>query len=175
MTDTSPPDLPLDSAELRILRRLLQFLDSEVPGPYRIPLFTHLLHRLAPRPAAAVRPARRRGFPRDEAAPPPTPITLRPYRVILQRRGNNLLKALAALDAAERQVGTAWLTPRQVTDLLKDAAGSRSIYRSNVSNALRTAEEVVDRRREGRGYAYRITTHGRETLERELRLGDVEG
>lgn len=152
------PGPPLSDVERRRLNGLLRFLEESVPERYRERLLDHLLPRiLGSRPSPAGTAAR--------GADP-----LETYRPLLERRGDTLLKALAGLRLGEVLLGLEWMTPREIVDLLRDDAGVRSLYRSNVSNALREATREVRRRRRGRGFEYALGADGRRQLDREVRL-----
>lgn len=161
-------------------RTLIDIIDAEIPPPYRVELFRILAPELVTerrRPAVAQErsavaraaegaPAARRPEPRLER----TRLDLATYAAVLAQPGKNLLKALVALEVARDQLGFDWMTPAEVERLLADRAGVRSVYRTNLSNALSKAPGMADRRRRGRGYEYRITSLGRETLHREAAL-----
>jgi len=93
-----------------------------------------------------------------------------PYATLFGRRGDTLLKALAALHVAESQLDVNWLTPTEIVRLLSDMDASHRAYRSNVSNVLRTEQSLVSRRPRGRGYEYALTTRGRAWVVREINL-----
>lgn len=160
-------------------RTLIDIIDAEIPPPYRVELFRILVPGLVTdrrRPTVAEgRPTVARA---DDGAPAVRPeprlertrLDLATYAAVLAQPGKNLLKALVALEVARDQLGIDWMTPAEVERLLADRAGVRSVYRTNLSNALSKAPGMADRRRRGRGYEYRITSLGRETLHREAAL-----
>lgn len=163
------------------LRSLIQILESEIPESYRVEMFRLLAPEVLPESEVAPAPS-----PTAEQSPTIPPVTatatpadprlgtaqldLGPYTSVLASPGKTLLKSLTALDVAFTQLGIQWMTPGEVERFLVERVGSRSIYRTNVSNALSKARGMVDRRRRGRGYEYRLTAFGRDTLHRELRL-----
>lgn len=164
------------------LRSLIDVLEGELPLPYRVEAFRLLARRvlgdiappdvqpdeLAPsRPAAAIE---------GEQSQPPgalegARLDVGPYAAILARPGRTTLKGLVALEIALSQLGITWMTPAEIERLLSERCGVRSIYRTNLSSGLGEARGLVDRRRRGRGFEYRIAAQGRETLRRELALG----
>lgn len=163
---------------------LIEILESELPPGYRGETYRILAPRLL-RDAARESKARERPVPErapdyvsgrqaggaEEGAGIETAeLNLAPYAGLLSGPGNTRLKALAALDVAASQLGVFWMKPAEVERLLIERAGARSIYRTNLSTALSKARGLVDRRRRGRGYEYRITDLGRDTLHRELAL-----
>lgn len=169
------PTLPLPPRAVSRLQSLIDILDAEIPSDYRVELF-----RLV---APSLLPASRLEAPRGEGAPTPAGseeedsptlarkrLDLAPYAPVLNQPGKNTLKALAALEAGRDQLGIDWMTPAEVERMLVERAGVRSVYRTNLSNALGKAAGLADRRRRGRGYEYRITPTGRESLHRELAL-----
>lgn len=161
------------------VQTLIDILDTEIASPYRVELFRLLAPGLMPdTPAPAttsapggtppVAPAPRRTGERLER----TRLDFATYAPILAQPGRNLLKALVALEVARDQLEIEWVSPAEVERLLADRAGVRSVYRTNLSNALSQAPGMADRRRRdrGRGYEYRISALGRETLHREAAL-----
>lgn len=102
------------------------------------------------------------------AAPPDVRAWLGEHARLLSSPGRVLLKALIALQAVAAPGGIEWLTPAEIERLLRMHAGTAAPYRTNLSNALRASRGLVERRRRHRGFEYRITALGQETLEREL-------
>lgn len=167
------------------LSSLIQILETELPADYRVETYRLLAPSLVRTPASpddrdtgstgaadpaepsgSAVPAGIRGTPDIESGR----LDLAAYTGVLSTTGKTLLKSLAALEIAGMQLGVNWLTPAEIERLLVDRAGARSIYRTNVSTALSQARGLADRRRRGRGYEYRLTAQGRETLHRELAL-----
>lgn len=162
------PGLP----ERRLLaaRRLVDEIDSRFPSGYR----RAVLRALLPLTLAEVPASGRGGMADapDRVSRPPSTRALDTdrYVPILAAPGRTLLKALAALEMASSQLGITWMSPTEIERLLKRRLHLRSIYRSNLSSALSTAQDLVERRGRGRGYEYRITRKGRRKLERELAI-----
>lgn len=177
----SPADPPVTAEDLGRIRRLIRQLEDDIPESYRAAVLRFLLPRVwedggvpSGRPLARI--------PREDAAPgrreldtaasrlEARPIDIAPFSELLAQPGKNLLKALAALEVARTQLDVEWMTPSEIERFLTERAGLSSIYRTNLSNALRSAREGADRRRRGRGYEYRITDRGRTLLRRELEI-----
>lgn len=160
----APPEPPLSSRERARLHALFRYVEERVPQPFRERVLDHLLPRvLAPAPGPPATP---------EASSDP----LETYHPLLERRGDTLVKALVGLRLGELLLGVQWMTPREIVDLLREDAGVPSLYRSNVSNALREASREVRRRRRGRGFEYSLVAAGRRHLDREVKLArGVEG
>jgi hypothetical protein len=108
----------------------------------------------------------------EEAGAPGLP-DLGAYAGLLARRGETLLKALAVLHLAEVHLGVRWMTPSEIARLLGEIDDAHTVYRSNLSNALRQEQILVSRRPRGRGYEYGLTLPGRDRVLRELRLSGV--
>lgn len=168
--------VPVSPRVVSRVRTLIDILDAEIPPPYRVELFRLLAPGLVPtaqappgQPSPPLPPPRAVG-PAAEPRLERTRLDLAPYAAILAQPGKNLLKAMVALEVARDQLGIDWMTPAEVERLLAERAGVRSVYRTNLSNALSKAPGMADRRRRGRGYEYRITALGRETLHREAAL-----
>jgi hypothetical protein len=106
-----------------------------------------------------------------ESVVKPGRLDLSLFASILGGSGRMLQKSLVALEVSRSQLGIDWLTPAEIERFLIERGRVRTAYRTNISNALSGARHLVDRRRRGRGYEYRITAPGRELLEREVRLG----
>lgn len=159
------------SDRLARLVGLIRAIEQQVPEPYRVEVLRIL--------AAAEETAERRASPDGQRiesplTPPSAPsrsrLNLSSYAGVLGSPGRTLLKALVALDATASQLGVDWMTPSEIERFLVDRARVPHVYRTNISNALRGARQLVDRRRRGRGYEYRITLTGREALEREQKV-----
>lgn len=155
------------------VRSLIEILQAEVPPAFRQEVFRQLL------PAALLGSAAVSAAARPTPPPPAesgalvigaSHLDLSRYAVLLAGPGRTLVKALAALDAAQEQLGIDWMSPSEIERFLTERARVRSVYRTNISNALRGARQMVDRRRRGRGYEYRITLPGKEALEREVTI-----
>ena len=160
MTGSASQRSPLRAADEKKIRQLISYLDSSVPSAYRGALFAYLLPRVLEPDTRISRgpgPSRR------------TPFELSGYASLFAPRGQTLLKALGVLKLGESQAGVRWMTPAEIAELLKDI-GARSVFRSNISHALRKDSRHVARRRRGRGYEYALTHRGRERVEGELRL-----
>lgn len=186
MTDSDPPHPgtgssrqlhPVTPEQLSQIRSLIDLVQSEIPAEYRDEIFRQLLPRAIGEPPQAHRPPPSTAMAMDQthvevAAGPidSSRLTLARYASILAAPGRTLLKALAALDAGDTQLGIDWMTPAEIERFLVERARVRSVYRTNISNALRGARPLADRRRHGRGYEYRITMPGRDALERELAI-----
>lgn len=150
--EVDPLPAGVDAEILGRLRRLAEAIDASLPEAYRTAAFA----TLAPRVQAERI---------DEDG-----LDLDAYMPILMRRGDVLLKALAGLHLAETFLEVRWMTPAELADLLGEKAGARSVYRSNLSNALRRETALVARQRRGRGWCYSLTDQGRRRIEREMRL-----
>ena len=183
----------LSDDEIRNLRSLIEVIEHNIPERHhRIVLREALRRALAPaRPTAPAEEDRRvdHDVPRREPSAPamgpePSPGGVRPipardgveldlarYAVVLAEPGRTLLKGLVALDVAETQLAIPWMTPAEIETLLRRRARVAPIYRTNLSNALRDARGLIDRRRRGRAYEYRLTDAGRNHLYRALALG----
>ena len=172
------PVSPVSQTEHDEINRLISYVEAEVPADYRAVVLDYLLRFRSPRAAISV-PARQHertavqatgGHSADRHS-----IDLSIYDSLLSRRGEPLLKSLAALHASETQLRVRWMTPAEITFFLRDIAGVTTAYRSNISNALRREPALVVRRRRGRGYEYGLTPRGHSYLERRLRLVDADG
>ena len=184
--EAAPGDQVVAPSESGAVASLVAYLEDRVPPRYRVELFRALLPRvLARMPTGWPGPGGRGTFdplPHPALArrtPPPESadvaslrqqLDLSPYASVLAAPGRTLLKAMVALDAAARQLDVSWMTPSEIERLLSERARVRSIYRTNISNALRSALDWVDRRRRGRAYEYRLTASGRARLRRQLDL-----
>ncbi|MFQ5743266.1 MAG: hypothetical protein ACE5HV_06715 [Acidobacteriota bacterium] len=156
----------LDDREQRQLKELLDYLDLEVPGPFRTTLLAHLLGRVVPLPLASL------GYPRQSLSGPlfENRVDLACFVACFSQRGNVLLKSLAALHLGEVRLGVHWMTPRELATLISSTAAGTTPYRSNVSNMLRRETTLVTRRRRGRGFEYALTDRGRKLVDHHLRL-----
>lgn len=179
MAEVRPdPTSPISPAERDEINRLISYVEAEVPDPYRTVVLSHLL-RLRSQDAATAEPTKQR----EGAATPGAvgqytdrlSVDVSIYGSLLGRRGEPLVKSLAALHASETQLGVRWMTPAEVTFFLREIAGIPSAYRSNISNALRQEQALVTRRPRGRGYEYGLTRRGHSYLERRLRLDAADG
>lgn len=172
---------PMCESERDSLARLIEFVEGEVPEQYRAAVLGHLLPRVLGAEAAGGEQLptvpvtnAAEGSLRDHPAAPQR-IDLSAYEVLLLRRGEPLLKALIALHVGRVQLGIRWMTPAEIAFFLREVAGVRSAYRSNISNALRREETLVTRRPRGRGYEYGLVRRGDGFLERQLRLVEARG
>ncbi len=152
---------------------LIRAIEAEIPAKYRVEVFRALTTPITSPPDLP----RAHEPPRPEAAPlvPASAairsrLNLSSYAGVLAAPGRTLLKALVGLNATASQLGVDWMTPSEIERFLVDRARVPHVYRTNISNALRGARQLVDRRRRGRGYEYRITLTGREALEREQKV-----
>lgn len=167
------PSAPTETF-LPALERLAGLVEERLPPRYRTAAFRLLAEaalagRTGPREPALPEPS--------QAVPPPMPsptterhLDLAAYAPIFAAPGRILLKALAVLDVARRQLGVEWMTPSEIERFLTERARVRSAYRTNISNALRGARHLAERRRRGRGYEYALTSQGSDLLERERSL-----
>jgi hypothetical protein len=176
-TENEPGSSFLGETEDERLVDLFSYLDNRVPAPYRSAVLTYLLPRALPMPAV-----------RKLQSPPPRPgrpaaaqrlaaeaqsgerLEIDPYAVILSRRGETLLKAMAVLHFAATTLSIRWMTPTEIARLIGELDDTHGVYRSNLSNALRKEQDFVSRRPRGRGYEYGLTARGRAQVARELRL-----
>ncbi len=149
---------------------LIRAIDARVPAEYRVSLFTALLG------ADLLGVAGTGGRQRMDAAAETQPtaalvgIDLGAYAKALAGPGRLLAKALITLDIVVTQMKIDWMTPAEIERFLVERARATNVYRTNVSNALRRARGLVDRRRRGRAYEYRITDAGRAVVEREIAI-----
>ena len=153
------------SGEVDRVLSLIAIVEKRVPAAYRVEIVRALLPRAIRKSASdlgtKVAP---------HAEPGSSRLRLARYAPVLAASGKMLLKALVALEATSVQLEIEWMTPSEIERFLAERGRVRSVYRTNVSNALRAARELVDRRRRGRAYEYRITERGRAALERDLAI-----
>lgn len=166
MNAASDPHAP----EIQRALDLIQAIDARVPAEYRVTLFTALMGADLRGVAGTV------GRQRMDAAAE-TPLTadlvgidLGAYAKALEGPGRLLAKALITLDIVVTQMNIDWMTPAEIERFLVERARATHVYRTNLSNALRRARGLVDRRRRGRAYEYRITDAGRAVVEREIAI-----
>ncbi len=156
------PDL---TDEVDRVLSLIAIVESRVPAPYRLEIVRALLpHAVGTTASDSTQMTSARTGPTGSR------IQLAPYASVLSTPGKMLLKALVALEATRLQLGIEWMTPSEIERFLAERARVRPVYRTNLSNALRAARDLVDRRRRGRAYEYRITSRGRAALERDLAI-----
>ncbi len=166
---TNGPDAGVDlTDEVDCALSLIAVVESRVPEPYRLEIVRALLPQAIGRGTGDVTPST---VTRPRAASTGSRLQLAPYASVLSTPGKMLLKALVALEATSLQLGIEWMTPSEIERFLAERARVPSVYRTNLSNALRAARDLVDRRRRGRAYEYRITRRGRAALERDLAIG----
>ena len=172
------PLSPVSPTERDKINRLISYVEAEVPDVYRTVVLDYLL-RLRSSTAAPSAPTWQRAGSTSPAAIDHSAarrsVDVSIYDSLLSRRGEPLLKSLAALHASETQLEVRWMTPAEITFFLRDIAGVTSAYRSNISNALRREPALVVRRPRGRGYEYGLTRRGHSYLQRRLRLVDADG
>ncbi len=155
--------------EIERALELINEIESRVPAEYRVTLFEVLLADL--RGETGVR-----GRPRQEPSTDPQSATawvgidLETYAKALSGPGRLLAKALITLEIVDSQMHIDWMTPAEIERFLVERARATHVYRTNVSNALRRARGLVDRRRRGRAYEYRLTEAGRSVVEREIAI-----
>ena len=177
----------LEVAEEQRLLELLDYLEEKIPVHYRAELLSYLLPRAIGHASESSG-----GPPRTERADdaveseslasvgrPPDEDAGRSfgtesYQALFSRRGETLLKALAAIRFAESRLGVRWMTPGEIVRLLSEIDDSHKLYRSNVSNALRKEPVLVSRRGRGRGFEYGLTRPGRARVDRELALLGID-
>ena len=160
---------PRTATELERLNAFIELIEDRVPAGYRRLVFRAVAPRILTEPEAGLQrrtpiTVPRRSLELDAAL----------YNPILSSSGKTLLKSLVALHAAQRQLGLAWMTPAEIERFLVERARVRRIYRTNISNALRDARELVNRRRRKRAYEYALTERGELRVLRELRLLGLE-
>ena len=158
-------DDPDVSEEVDRALSLIAIVEHRVPEAYRIEIVRALLPRAIGKSASEPGTAVPRRAGSDSSR-----LRLARYASVLATPGKMLLKALVALEATSVQLGIEWMTPSEIERFLAERGRVRSVYRTNVSNALRAARELVDRRRRGRAYEYRITDRGRAAIERDLAI-----
>ena len=156
------------------LRSVAESVSAGIPPQYRLEAFRLLGASLLAR-AGDAHPAGPSTEPPDlrqatARAAAEGHLDLAAYAPIFALPGRTLLKALATLEVGRRQLGVEWMTPAEIERFLTERARVRSVYRTNISNALRAARHLADRRRRGRGYEYSLTPRGQELLERERAL-----
>lgn len=144
---------------------LIAMVERRVPEAYRVEIVRALLPGAVGSPTSTTAAA---AAPRAESGT--SRLRLGRYAPVLATSGKTLLKALVALEATSSQLGIGWMTPSEIERFLAERGRVRSVYRTNVSNSLRAARDLADRRRRGRGYEYRITDRGRAALERDLAI-----
>ena len=144
---------------------LIAIVESRVPETYRVEIVRALLPHAVGAPATEISASSR-----QRAESGASRLQLARYAPVLATSGKMLLKSLVALEATSAQLGIEWMTPSEIERFLAERGRVRSVYRTNVSNALRAARDLVDRRRRGRAYEYRITDRGRAALERDLAI-----
>lgn len=154
---------------------LIDVVEARVPAPYRVAVFEWLAR--SARPAAAAVAPEHPGVEVATAARGPQTsasewvgVDLAHYAKALSGPGRLLAKALLTLEIVSSQVNAEWMTPAEIERFLVERARATHVYRTNVSNALRRAPGLVDRRRRGRAYEYRLTDAGRSVVERELAI-----
>jgi hypothetical protein len=168
-----------------MLAELASLVESSVPSGYRQEAFRALARWQL---RGDLQPLSPRGLGQDHPDSPPAThggqnagvgrlerpalgrLALGAYSGILAAPGRMLMKSLVALEVSRTQLGIEWLAPAEIERFLVERARVRSAYRTNISNALSGARQLVDRRRRGRGYEYRLTAGGRQVLDRELRI-----
>ena len=162
-----------DSHDQEISRalELINEIESRVPAQYRVTLFTALLTDGLGGAGDGVRGRQRQD---GLVGPPRTAdwvgIDLGAYAKALSGPGRLLSKALITLEIVVTQMTIEWMTPAEIERFLVERARATHVYRTNVSNALRRARGLVDRRRRGRAYEYRLTEAGRDVVEREIAI-----
>ncbi len=146
-------------------RNLIEHVEAAVPAPYRVAVFTELFRG---EPAPTLRAGA--SFPADEAPVAWAGVDLGPYVSALEGPGRLLAKALTTLAVVRDQLEVEWMTPAEIERFLVERARAPHVYRTNLSNALRGARGLVDRRRRGRAYEYRLTEAGDAQVRREAAL-----
>ncbi len=153
------------SDEVDRVLSLIDLVESRVPETYRVEivraLLPHAVGKSVSEPSSA---------PQARPGSVTSRLRLARYAPVLATSGKMLLKALVALEVTSMQLGIEWMTPSEIERFLAERGRVRSVYRTNLSNALRAARDLVDRRRRGRAYEYRITDRGRAALERDLAI-----
>lgn len=154
-------------------------VEEQVPPAYRLTVLESVLalrRGQATSEAAGgpdsreARPSRPAVAPARGASQDDMVIDLERYAHALAGPGRLLAKALITLEIVATQMGVDWMTPSEIERFLVDRARATHVYRTNVSNALRGARGLVDRRRRGRAYEYRITEAGRVVVDREVAI-----
>jgi hypothetical protein len=151
---------------------VIEAVESRLPESYRVAAFRVLLAaelHVGPL-AGGVRQAEVPASPGRVPNADWVGIELAPYVNALAGPGRLLPKALITLEIVAKQIQAEWMTPSEIERFLVERARATHIYRTNVSNALRRAPGLVDRRRRGRAYEYRITEAGRLVVEREIAI-----
>jgi len=156
--------------EIERALRLISTIESKVPAEYRVTLFTALLGSGLDTGGEGDERGRQDSAAESQSAAAWVGIDLGAYAKALAGPGRLLAKALITLDIVLTQMGIDWMTPAEIERFLVERARATHVYRTNVSNALRRAPGLVDRRRRGRAYEYRITEAGRAVVERELAI-----
>jgi hypothetical protein len=152
-------------ARLDRARELIDQVEAGVPAPYRVAVFTELFrdHGASPGGAGAAAVS-------GEDAVAWAGVELGPYLTALEGPGRLLAKALTTLAVVRDQLDVEWMTPAEIERFLVERARARHVYRTNLSNVLRGARGLVDRRRRGRAYEYRLTDAGDARVRRDAAL-----
>ncbi len=151
---------------------LIRALEARVPADYRLALFEAIVRA----DAQAFAPAGVRLGPASDGVAPSASVAdwvgidLNVYAKALSGPGRLLAKTLVTLEIVASQMSVDWMTPAEIERFLVERARATHVYRTNVSNALRRARGLVDRRRRGRAYEYRLTKAGRGVVEREIAI-----
>ncbi len=165
---SSIPEQPGHDDEISRALVLIGAIEDRVPAEYRVPLFSALLGGGVDRAESERR--RDSATEASPAAPEWVGIDLGAYVKALSGPGRLLEKALITLEIVVTQMGVEWMTPAEIERFLVERARATHVYRTNVSNALRRARGLVDRRRRGRAYEYRLTEAGAAVVEREIAI-----
>ena len=99
------------------------------------------------------------------------PVEWFKYDKVFSKKGKNLDKSLLILSIGSEN-GLEWLTPSEVTVILKEKARVAGIYTTNISNALKDSRNLVDRRSRGIGYEYRLMRKGEDYVQKLLKEED---
>lgn len=149
---------------------LIHAIESKVPAEYRVALFAALLGADLGAGARAGGGQRLDSVAETQSAADWMGIDIGAYAKVLAGPGRLLVKALITLEIVVTQMSIDWMTPAEIERFLIERARATHVYRTNLSNSLRRARGLVDRRRRGRAYEYRITEAGRAVVVREVTI-----
>lgn len=166
MNATSDPHDP----EIQRALELIRAIESQVPAEYRVTLFTAMMGTALHDVAGSGGRQWTDAAVETQSVADLVGIDLGAYAKALAGPGRLLAKALITLEIVVTQMDIGWMTPAEIERFLVERARATHVYRTNVSNALRRAPGLVDRRRRGRAYEYRITDSGRAVVEREIAI-----
>lgn len=174
----------LSIKEEHLIQEIISYVDKEIPPNYRSDVLNFLLGRylISPRPGievSMVGEQKSNQITEVEKAKKTEsvigelfkkPIDNAEYNSLFSLKGMLLEKALAVLKIAQSK-GADYLSPAEITKLLKEKFRVSKVYASNISLALSKARAFVDRRprEQGQGYEYRLMLQGEKCLSDVMR------